>query len=69
LIEEQLERGIENFLLAATKLTDLTRFFMHKKRSVGGQNSKPRIMPNLRKNARIIQPYMCFVMNSASLAD
>ncbi len=35
LFEEQLERGIENFLLAATKLTDLTRFFMHKKRSVG----------------------------------
>jgi hypothetical protein len=37
LIEEQLERGIENFLLAATKLTDLTRFFVHKKRSEGSK--------------------------------
>ena len=35
LFEEQFERGIENFLLAATKLTDLTGFFVHKKRSVG----------------------------------
>ncbi|MNH12826.1 hypothetical protein D3C79_723790 [compost metagenome] len=31
LFEKQLERGIENFLLTATKLTDLTRFFLHKK--------------------------------------
>ncbi|MNE48343.1 hypothetical protein D3C80_1427990 [compost metagenome] len=56
LFEEQLERGIENFLLAATKLTDLTRFFMHKKKVCRGQNSKPRIMPKLRQIARIIRP-------------
>jgi hypothetical protein len=30
LFEEQLERGIEDFLLAAAKLTDLTRFFVHR---------------------------------------
>lgn len=32
LVEKQLECGVENFLLAAAKLTDLTRFFVHKKK-------------------------------------
>ena len=31
LFEKQLERGIEDLLFAAAKLTDLTRFFLHRK--------------------------------------
>ncbi len=31
LLEKQLERGIEDFLFATAKLTDLTRFFLHGK--------------------------------------
>ncbi|MNF60739.1 hypothetical protein D3C85_338710 [compost metagenome] len=31
LLEEQFQRGVENFLLAAAKLTDLTGFILHKK--------------------------------------
>src|SRR5690606_38636934 len=30
LFKEELERGIENFLLAATEFTDFARFFVHK---------------------------------------
>src|SRR5690606_37384219 len=40
LIEEQLERGIENFLLAASKLTDLSGFFLHKKVCRGQNRSR-----------------------------
>ena len=31
LFEKQLERRIEDFLFATAKLTDLTRFFLHRK--------------------------------------
>ncbi|MNR66312.1 hypothetical protein D3C85_1897290 [compost metagenome] len=31
LFEKQLERGVEDFLFATAKLTDLTRFFLHRK--------------------------------------
>jgi len=31
LVEKKLQRGIEDFLFAATKFADLTRFILHRK--------------------------------------
>jgi hypothetical protein len=37
LFEEQLECGVENFLLTAAKLTDLTGFFVHEEKVCRGE--------------------------------
>ncbi|MOA14359.1 hypothetical protein D3C78_1344570 [compost metagenome] len=64
LFEKQLERGIEDFLFATAKLTDLTRFFLHGK---DWMTLKRFIMPNLQQIARIIQPCLCFTMSLTRL--
>ena len=67
LFEEQLERGVENFLLTAAKFTDLTGFFVHEEESAKVGNREGCAGPWIRGDT--IYPVRGIIPTERSLGN